>query len=326
MTQDRQEASRSRRFGGSLVNRGFVYRERLGEVPPGTTVLRHLCARYRHSSEAEWRDRIASGGIFRNGEPATEDALLAGGDVLEWRRPPWNEPDAPESFVLLHEDEHVLGICKPAGLPTLPGGGFLDRTLLALVRKEHPEATPVHRLGRWTSGVVLFARTRVARAGLSESLRNGTAVKLYRACALGWPEQDRWTVEVPIGPVPHPLLGTVHAALRDGRRARTEVLVVERRADGFLADVLIATGRPHQIRIHLAASGYPLAGDPLYAAGGVPLPETRAVPGDGGYLLHAASILVPHPGSGETVRIEAAIPRELRSRGEGAGGTATPLS
>jgi 23S rRNA pseudouridine1911/1915/1917 synthase len=97
-------------------------------------------------------------------------------------------------------------------------------------------------------------------------------------------------VEAPIGPVPHALLGSVHAAHPEGRPSSSEFRIVERRATDTLADVVIATGRPHQIRIHAAAAGHPLAGDPLYVAGGRPADGCRALPGDPGYLLHAAEV------------------------------------
>ncbi len=179
-----------------------------------------------------------------------------------------------------------------------------------------PHATPVHRLGRWTSGVVLFALTARARAHLSQALRSGTMWKRYRALATGDPASERFTIDVPIGPVPHAILGTIHAASPAGRPARSEVRVLERRDAAFLADVVIATGRPHQIRIHLAAAGHPLVGDPLYAAGGMPSRDATALPGDPGYLLHAAEIRVKHPVQSQELVVIAPPPALLRLPGE----------
>jgi 23S rRNA pseudouridine1911/1915/1917 synthase len=172
---------------------------------------------------------------------------------------------------------------------------------------------PVHRLGRWTSGVVLLARSRRARAELARQLADREMGKRYRALASGEPASREWTVDVPIGPVPHPWLGTVHAASPSGRPSSSRVTVLERRAAGFLCDVCIATGRPHQIRIHLAAAGHPLVGDPLYAAGGVPRGDARAVPGDGGYLLHAAEVTLRHPATGDALTISCEPPPALRA-------------
>jgi 23S rRNA pseudouridine1911/1915/1917 synthase len=297
-------------------NRGFVYRERLRRPAPGTRALRHLCERYAHSTEAVWRERIEAGHVLLDGEPARPDTLLSEGMLLEWMRPPWIEPSAPTTYTVLHRDEHVLAVAKPAGLPTLPGGGYLENTLLSLVRHDEPAATPVHRLGRWTSGVVLFALTSRARAHLSKALRDGTMWKRYRALAAGEPASETFFIDAPIGPVPHAILGSIHAASPAGRPARSEVRVLERRGAEFLADVVIATGRPHQIRIHLAAAGHPLVGDPLYVAGGVPLPDATALPGDPGYSLHAAEVRVGHPDESQELRIVAPPPAPLRHPGE----------
>jgi 23S rRNA pseudouridine1911/1915/1917 synthase len=90
------------------------------------------------------------------------------------------------------------------------------------------------------------------------------------------------------------------------------VTVLERRTDSFLCDVRIETGRPHQIRIHLAATGHPLMGDPLYVAGGLPAADTRALPGDPGYELHSAELSFRHPGTGRELVIECEPPLLLR--------------
>jgi 23S rRNA pseudouridine1911/1915/1917 synthase len=216
---------------------------------------------------------------------------------------------------VIHRDDDLLAVAKPPGLPTLPGGGFLESTLLRLVRRLDPAASPLHRLGRWTSGLVLFARTPAARAGLTRQWTAGTVGKRYRALASGDPGEDELRVEVPIGPVSHALLGTIHAAADDGKASSTRIRVLERREGAFLCDVWIATGRPHQIRIHLAAAGHPLVGDPLYPAGGVPCADCRALPGDPGYLLHAAELRFTHPRTGAPIVIECAPPPRLRRRG-----------
>jgi 23S rRNA pseudouridine1911/1915/1917 synthase len=93
--------------------------------------------------------------------------------------------------------------------------------------------------------------------------------------------------------------------------------VLERRADSFLCDVTIDTGRPHQIRIHLAAAGHPLVGDPLYEAGGLPAPDSRALPGDPGYLLHSAELRFRHPRTGREMVICCQPPEILRYAADG---------
>ena len=280
------------------VNRGYEYREVLGPTANGQRLLDYLARRYVHSTPAEWEARILAGRVLLDSKPASPDTVLHRGQSLAWLRPPWREPDAPQGFAVLFEDDDLLAVAKPAGLPTLPGGGFLQSTLLHQARRRFPDAAPLHRLGRWTSGLVLFALRREAHVEMSRQWAAREVGKRYRALATGRPGRVAFTVDDPIGPVPHPLLGSVHAAAPDGKPATTHVAVLESRAEGFLCDVRIDTGRPHQIRIHLAAAGHPLVGDPLYASGGRPVEDCRALPGDPGYLLHGAGLEFRHPRTG----------------------------
>lgn len=279
-------------------------------------MLEHLSLRFGRASPAEWRARIAAGQVRLDDGLATPDALLRAGQWLRWDRPPWEEPPAPLATAVLHEDALLLAVAKPRGLPTMPGGGlYLEHTLLAVVRRRAPEASPMHRLGRDTSGVVLFARTAAAAGVVQAAFRERRVVKVYRALCAGHPAADAFAVTAPIGEVEHPLLGTIHAAAPGGRRSSSQVRVLERRggaAPCALVEVAIETGRPHQIRIHLAHAGHPLVGDPLYGAGGLPLPGTRALPGDPGYLLHAMRLELDHPEDGRRLVVECAPPPPLR--------------
>lgn len=297
---------------GAHLNEGYEYRACLGPDADGQTLLAYLSRHYRHSSAAEWAARIESGHLLIDEQAARADNVLRRGSELVWRRQPWVEPAAPRSFTVLYEDEDLLAVDKPAGLPTLPGANFLQGTLLYQVRAYAPDAAPLHRLGRWTSGVVLCARNHHARATLIGQWSTRAVGKRYRALAGGLPDWDALAIAAPIGPVPHAVLGTIHAAAPQGKPSLSHVAVLERRADSFLCDVRIATGRPHQIRIHLAAAGHPLAGDPLYVAGGLPAPGTRALPGDPGYHLHSAELSLRHPRTGRELVIRCEPPPLLR--------------
>ncbi len=295
-------------------NFGFQYCEQVSKAFHGETLLTYLAQKFRHSNEVEWRARIDKNHVLINETHASADSILNKGDWVSWQRPPWIEPTAPTEFIVLFEDDDILAVAKPAGLPTLPGANFFQNTLLHQVQCYAANATPLHRLGRWTSGIVLCARTHAARKELLRQWSVRAVLKRYRALAAGAPDWNTLTVRTPIGPVPHALLESVHAASPKGKAALSHITVRERRENGFVCDVTIETGRPHQIRIHLAAAGHPLVGDPLYGFGGVPKPDTLAVPGDPGYSLHATELRFRHPHSGQSMLIECEPPELLRLR------------
>lgn len=301
------------------LNAGYAYRTPIQRG--GQTVLAFLAGQFAHSDVPTWAARLAAGEVELDGVWARGPEVLRAGQVLVWHRPPWPEEDVPLDYGVLYEEDSLLAVDKPSGLPTLPGGGFLEHTLLAQVRRKFPGASPLHRLGRGTSGVVLFARNAQAGAALSRAWREHAVSKTYRALVAGVVEPDVLTVTAPIGPVTHPRLGTVHAATPGGRASHSELRVVERRPvdsgpGSTLLDVDILTGRPHQIRIHTAFAGYPLLGDPLYAPGGGILLELPGLPGDLGYGLHAWRLSFTHPRTGEVVTVGAPLPGVLARAGE----------
>lgn len=299
------------------LNHGFTYRWQIGPDGRGQTLLAHLAAAFTHSTREEWAARLAAGELTLGGALAHGREPLRPGQSVTWTRPPWHEPDVPLTFDLIHEDADLIVVAKPSGLPTMPAGGFLEHTLMTLVRARFGDAFPAHRLGRGTSGLVLFARSQPVAAALGASWRSDAVTKHYRALVAGAPEWTSKAITTPIGPVAHPRLGSIHAASPAGRPASTVATVLERRADDTLCDVDITTGRPHQIRIHMAAAGFPLVGDPLYGVGGQA--RADALPGDGGYLLHAHVLEVPHPSRGGPVRFEAPPPAALQTSVEQAG-------
>ncbi|WP_088888801.1 pseudouridine synthase [Leptolyngbya ohadii] len=330
------------------MNQGWTYREQVDRQGAGQTLLQFYSQRYQHSTPQEWQERIDSGQILLDGKPASADTVLKVGQQLTYDRPPWQEPDVPLSFQILYEDADLLVVEKPSGLPVLPGGGFLQNTLLYQLQQQYPQATPVpiHRLGRGTSGLMLLARSPLAKAKLSQQMRQNTlggAIpakgtdlekgndrqirKTYRTLIGKSELPDRFTLDYAIGKIPHPVLGYVYGAVKgdavkgdtvkEGLFAYSEAQVLRRTDTTTLLEVTILTGRPHQIRIHLAAAGYPLLGDPLYEAGGLPRLQAVApgeklpVPGDCGYLLHAYRLRFPHPRSHQLMDFRCPPPAEL---------------
>jgi 23S rRNA pseudouridine1911/1915/1917 synthase len=182
-------------------------------------------------------------------------------------------------------------------------------------------------LGRATTGIVLFAKTAQAASKLGANWNTPRIQKIYRALAQGIAQHDAYEILTPIGLVPHPRIGMVWAANPSGKSSKSLAKVISRapsstassstassrtassRTPGTTTfEVSLNSGRPHQIRIHLASIGHPLVGDPLYGLSGQPLENLPGLPGDGGYFLHARFLKFHHPITGERINLEAALP------------------
>lgn len=324
------------------LNGGRVYVHTVRAREQKSPLLELLATAYPHSSRDEWAAHVEAGRVLVLGVAASAGDRLREGAVIEYHRPPWREPVADlDRIRVLHSDTSLLVLAKPSGLPVLPSEVYWENTVLAALRRAYPpEHTdpprPVHRLGVDTSGVLLCATSSAARAALSRSLAERQVTKIYRALASGLVERDEFEIECPIGPLPHASWGgSVAGAVPGGgggaKHAHSIVKVLRRDEAGqrTLVEVRIPTGRPHQIRIHMAYAGHPLVGDPLYDAGGVPKTsllvvegaeesgrERPPLPRDGGYLLHAWRASLPHPASGERMSFETPPPRALCLPGE----------
>ena len=292
------------------LNQGYRYRHILGPNATGQTTLSYLVTNFAHSTEDQWRDRLTAGEVEIDQRLAIETESLRPGMELIWNRPGWLEQATPKSFSLVYHDEDLVAVDKPSGLPTIPGGGFYLNTLLSMVQAMFPEARPLHRLGRATSGLVLFALNSQTASRLSQNW--GNVQKQYLALSSSVASEECYDIRSPIGKLEHPRLGTVYAASEAGKPSRSVARVLERRGESTLFEVDLHSGRPHQIRIHLAYIGHPLLGDPLYAPGGQPLLDQPGLPGDSGYWLHARRLVFDHPITGERMELDAPVPVLLK--------------
>jgi tRNA pseudouridine32 synthase/23S rRNA pseudouridine746 synthase len=218
--------------------------------------------------------------------------------------------------VILFADESVLAIDKPAGRLVIPGRGTGERSLREELEEVYGRLWVVHRLDRGTSGVLIFARTAEAHRALNLAFDRGEPKKRYLALVRGEPPPER-RIDLALAPARRGRMRPARQGDARGKRAVTVVRLVERFparawAGGPLAlvEALPETGRTHQIRVHLAAAGFPLALDPDYAEAG-PLRGP-----DGAALLsrtplHAARLEVVHPAGGRTLVIEAPWPADL---------------
>lgn len=229
--------------------------------------------------------------------------------------------DAPLS-VLFEDDELVL-LDKPAGLVVHPGAGRDHETLAHRLLFHYPETRSVggpgrpgivHRLDRGTSGVMVVARTERAYAALAEAFSERQVEKIYLAVVYGTPTEPSGTIDAPIGRHSH--RRKEMAVVARGRAAVTHYQTLVSQAGLSLLRIKLETGRTHQIRVHLKHRGHPLVGDPVYGEArwkAFQAHHRRPLEEFSRPALHARSLRLLHPTTGEPVEALALVPEDLRA-------------
>ena len=278
-------------------------------------------------SRAQVQRWIANGQVEVDGKPARA-SLRVVENMLAVARPEISAPSrvAPEviPLVVLYEDAHLLVLDKPAGMVVHPAPGHYSGTLVnALLYHCRDEAGSlatvggalrpgiVHRLDQGTSGVMVVAKNNAAHAALAAQFHDHTVERIYRAFVRAVPEKREGRIERPIGRHSRDRK-RMSVRSHKGRRAITNWCVRERfpESGASVLEVRPETGRTHQIRVHLAASGLPIVGDPSYGRANA----RKRRPGEPPIerpALHAAVLGFEHPASGERMRFEAPLPADL---------------
>ena len=265
-------------------------------------------------SRSRLKGWIESGRVCVDGAPAAPRRKLAGGERIDVAAGDEGTalPDAPQAIDLpiVHEDDAVIVIDKPAGLVVHPGAGNRDGTLLNALLHRHPDlasvarAGIVHRLDKDTSGLMVVARTPEAQTDLVRQLAARKVGREYLALVRGDVAKAA-TVDAPIGR--HPVNRTSMAVVERGKEARTHVLPVERFGAATLVRCTLDTGRTHQIRVHLAAIGHPLVGDPVYGA----RRTATGVPAFARQALHAQRLAFVHPVTHRAMSFASPLPADF---------------
>lgn len=267
---------------------------------------------------------IRSGEVRVNKGRAAADTRIETGDVV--RLPPvrvsesaarkLEKPAPAREFPLLFEDEHLLAIDKPAGV-AVHGGSGVSFGVIEQLRQARPQAKfleLVHRLDRETSGILLVAKKRSALVHLQDQFRDRETGKTYLALVSGgWPANKK-VIDQPLHKY---LLADGERRVKvvgkddpDGMRSITLVKVQSTFAGFSLLEVTIKTGRTHQIRVHLAAQGHPIAGDDKY--GDFERNKELQKQGLKRMFLHAWRLQFDHPASGERIALQCPLPPELQ--------------
>jgi 23S rRNA pseudouridine1911/1915/1917 synthase len=278
-------------------------------------VVHERLPQYSRARIQQW---IRNGRVLVNGAAARASYTVRGGEAIQVEPaepPPLRAEPEEIPLAILYEDGDVVAVDKPAGMVVHAGAGVHSGTLVnALLHRFGAlsavggEMRPgiVHRLDRYTSGVILVAKNDAAHRKLAVQFSSRRVEKVYLALVHGAVKQDSGVIDKPIARDPvHRTRMT--ARLRHGRTAHTEYRVTARLPGFTFLEVKIGTGRTHQIRVHLASIGHPVAGDTLYGA-------PAQVPGRaqlGRYFLHAHRIRFFRPADGEPVTIVSPLPQEL---------------
>jgi 23S rRNA pseudouridine1911/1915/1917 synthase len=276
---------------------------------------------YSRSRLTAW---VKDGSITLDGAPAVPRHLLRGGERVQLEAELETEvASAPEDIALdiVHEDEHLLVMNKPAGLVVHPGAGNPAGTVLnALLHHdpklaELPRGGIVHRLDKDTSGLMVVAKTLATHTALVSMLSRHEVERQYEAIVTGTLIAGG-TVDAPIGRHMNDRLRQAVRDEEDGKHAVTHYRLRERFRAHMLIQCNLETGRTHQIRVHMAHIGHPLLGDPLYG-GGLRLPKGAspelvvALRGFRRQALHAERLSFEHPANGELMEFKADRPLDL---------------
>lgn len=248
--------------------------------------------------------------------------------VLLWR-PPWDETPVPTHLGVLFEDEHLIAIDKPAGIPVHPTARYHRNTVIKQMQAARPGQylSLSHRLDRETSGVLFLAKSAEADRAIKAAFMGRVSIdKRYVAVCWGAPSTRTFRVDAPLelDPSSRTKVKMRVAAPGEGLPSGTRFEVLGERRRGDVRYSLIAcdleTGRQHQIRVHLAHVGLPIVGDKLYAfdegyftrdIDGEATDEDRARLELGRHALHAQRLSLPHPMTGEPLSVEAPLPPDI---------------
>jgi len=279
------------------------------DFPPearGKALLDYLATRFGYQSREVWEARILAGDVLLDGQKLSDPlALLPESGRVAYVHGAYEEPQVPTDWRVLYCAETWMAVSKPAGMPVHSTPRIFRQSLVWQVRRLFGiDWSPVHRLDRDTSGLVLFARGPVALPWLNRWFSERRIEKVYLALVHGNPKEN-FRVDAPLGNAGDPRVAMRVGVRPDGKECLTEVRVlgVDSVRGGSWVEVRPRQGRLHQIRAHMEFAGFPIVGDLLYdgrdgagflaRAAGAPPDEVAAMVGSSRMWLHARSLHLP---------------------------------
>ena len=286
----------------------------------GARLDRWLAEHVPELSRARVQALIDDGHVRVDGRARKASHRVGPGETVELAIPP-RAPETltpePIALTVIFEDAEVLVVDKPVGMVVHPGAGHATGTLAAAVLAHAPSTAGVggprrpgivHRLDKETSGLLVLAKTAAAYESLTAQLVARTVTRRYRAIVHGRVRAASGVVDEPIGRHPRDRVRMAVLPRGRGKRAVTRFTVLERFSHFTDLDVRLETGRTHQIRVHMASLGHPVAGDGVY--GGRTAREALPVPFEG-LALHAAELAFVHPTTQTRVEFASALPARM---------------
>lgn len=267
-------------------------------------------------SRSQANEEIKKGTVLVNGKAAKAKYAVKVGDVITYEIPEdeildYEAEDIP--LDIIYEDEDVAVINKPQGMVVHPAAGHTSGTLVNALMYHIKDLSTingvvrpgiVHRIDKDTSGLLMIAKNDISHKALAEELKDKKSLRKYLAIVHGNLPNDRGMIEAPIGRSEKDR--KKQAVTANGKEAVTRFQVLERFGNYTLVELTLETGRTHQIRVHMAYIGHPVAGDPLYG-------PRKTLKGQGQFL-HARTLGFTHPRTGEVMTLTAEAPAIFQER------------
>lgn len=233
------------------------------------TVATYLATRFTYLPETSWARFVSEGRIFCNGVMCDEATIVVRSDIIRCDLPDFGAPGVNYDYSIVYQDDWLVAVNKPPGLRVHSRGKFVNANLIYHLRHIHqpayPEADLVNRLDADTSGLVLVSRDKTVLSQLMKQFAKGQVVKSYLGVVKGRPAVAEGTIRLPIGPVQGAKVPRYGINGERGKAAVTHYKTLRELTDTFsLLELSPENGRTHQLRVHMAAIGHPIAGDALY--------------------------------------------------------------